>query len=395
MSMTPITITEFTNRLKSVIENDFKFVYLIGEISNFKRHHPSGHFYFNLKDEGSQVSSVMWSSRNVNLGFAAKDGIKVIVKGRVVLFGSKGTYQVDIFEMQQYGAGEMQLAFEKLKQQLLEEGLFDAMHKKPLPKFPQRVGIITSESGAVIQDFVKIAQRRYPAAHVYFFPVNVQGLYSIGKICTAIQYSSQPSHRLDVLVIARGGGSADDLHPFNNERLARTIFACNIPIVSAIGHETDFTICDFVADLRAPTPSAAAEIVFPDKRELLERINQFEYYVKVTVNKKISNLRDRLERISGSYVFNKPADLLSEYKQTLDDIESDIKKCVKEKFYKANNSLSYIEKIINSISPDNTLKRGFAIIKKGDKIISSSSGLNARDTVNLQFHDGDKSAEIK
>lgn len=391
----PITVSELSRELKFLLEQTFPFVYLIGEISNFKIHTASGHYYFCVKDERAQVSCVMWSSRNRNLLITPEDGMKVVLKGRVTVYEGRGTYQIDVFDVEPAGVGELQQAFEKLKEKLFEEGLFDEEHKKELPEYPQRVGIITSETGAVIKDFCNVAGKRYPVAEIFLMPVSVQGMTSAGNIVTAIKKAHTIKPGLDVLVLARGGGSLEDLWAFNEERVARAIFDAETPIVSAIGHEVDFTIADFVADKRAPTPSAAAELIFPDKKELLERIKQFEYYIYSAIMDKINNLRGDLDSLAGSYVFNRPMDILNENKYRLDDIDKSLERTIKEKFYSLNSSLSYLDKILKNVDPETNLRRGYAIVKRGEKVVLRAMDLKSKDDVSISFFDGKKDAQIK
>ena len=261
----PITISELTDQIKTLVEQEFKFVYIVGEISNFKIHTASGHYYFILKDENAQVSAMMWSSRNKDLYFTPEEGMKVIIKGRITLFKSRGTYQVDVFEMEPFGMGELQVAFDKLKEKLLSEGLFDEEFKKPIPRFPSRVGLVTSETAAALHDFQNVTSRKYPIVELFLFPALMQGAGSAKSVCNAIRVANKPDFELDIIVITRGGGSIEDLWTFNEEGVAMEVFNSKVPVVSAIGHEIDYTICDFVADLRAPTPSAAAEMIFLDK----------------------------------------------------------------------------------------------------------------------------------
>lgn len=392
---TPITVSELNREIKLTLAESFPFVYVVGEISNFKLHGPTGNYYFVVKDEKSQISCVMWSSRSQLLHIKPEDGMKVLIKGRVTVYEGRGTYQIEVFDVEPAGIGELQAAFEKLKIKLHEEGLFNEIHKKQLPEYPCKVGIITSETGAVIKDFCRVAENRYPCVEIYLYPVNVQGASAPRSIIKAINLAHLSEPYPDVLVLARGGGSLEDLWAFNDEVLARTIFQSEIPIVSAIGHEVDFTIADFVADLRAPTPSAAAEMIFPDKRELLERINQFEYYINAAIIDKISNLREDLNSLAGSYVFNRPMDILNENKYRMDDMDKSLERVVSKKFYTLNNSLDYLGKILKNIDPETTLRRGYSIVKKQDKVISRAGELKTKDDVELVFHDGSKKAEIK
>jgi len=385
----PISVTELTRELKALVESEFKFVYLIAEISGFKRHSPSGHCYFTLKDESSQINATLWSFRYNYLNFKPQDGDKVLIKGKVTLYEPRGTYQLDVTDMQKTGLGELQAAFEKLKDKLAEEGLFDSDRKRELPEFPERVGIVTSETGAVIEDFKNVTRKRFPIAKIFLFSAQVQGAGSVDSVCRAIRQANKSEYNLDVLVVARGGGSLEDLWTFNEEKVAREVFNSKIPVVSAVGHEVDFTICDFVADLRAPTPSAAAEMIFRDKNELLERINQIDYYIKIFVKDRIESLYDSLENIEKSYLFNKPLDLMNEYKMRTDDIQKDLTKFTKEKLLKLKDSLINKAQLLKSISPEQTLKRGFTYVLKDGKIVSRKAKVRKDEKMTVRFFDGD------
>ena len=391
----PLTITELTRDLKSLVENEFRNVYLIGEISNFKRHIASGHCYFILKDENSQISATLWSSRFNYLTFKPEDGQKVLVKGRITIYEPRGTYQIDVSGMQPFGKGDLQLKFEQLKDKLLKEGLFEESHKRLLREFPMRVGIVTSETGAVIEDFKNVTKKRYPVANLFLFPANVQGSGSIESVCKAIEQANKPEYALDILVIARGGGSIEDLWTFNEEAVARAVYKSRVPTVSAIGHEVDFTICDFVADLRAPTPSAAAEMIFPDKNELLERIDKIDYNIKIYIKNKVRSLSDSLNNFSNNYFFNRPLDVLNDYKIKNDEQYKVLEKLVKEKITSYKQNLNYKDKIFFNLSPDQTLKRGFTYVLKGDKIVSRKVILKPDDKIKVRFYDGDVNADVE
>jgi len=391
----PITISELTRELKTLVESEFKFIYVLAEISNFKRHTPSGHCYFILKDETSQINATLWSFRYNYLNFKPQDGDKVLVKGKVTLYEPRGTYQIDVTDMQKTGLGELQAAFEKLKDKLQEEGLFETERKRKLPEFPQRVGIVTSETGAVIEDFKNVTRKRYPIANILLFPALVQGAGSADSVCRAIKQANKTEYNLDIIVVARGGGSLEDLWTFNEEKVAREVFNSRVPVVSAIGHEPDFTICDFVADLRAPTPSAAAELIFPEKQELLERINQIDYYIKIYIKDKIDMLHQQLDNVEKSYSFNKPLDMLNEYKMRTDEIHKDIEKLTKEKLFKIKDSLFNKEKLLNSISPEQTLKRGFTYVIKNGKLISRKMKVKEGEEITVRFYDGDVKSRVE
>lgn len=390
----PITISELTRELKALVESEFKLVYVIAEISGFKRHTPSGHCYFILKDETSQINATLWSFRHKYLNFKPQDGDKVLVKGKITLYEPRGTYQIDVTDMQKTGLGELQAAFENLKDKLQEEGLFDSERKRKLPEFPERVGIVTSETGAVIEDFKNVTRKRYPLVGILLFPAMVQGSGSVESVCRAIREANRSKYNLDIIVIARGGGSIEDLWTFNEEKVAREVFNSRIPIVSAIGHEVDYTICDFVADLRAPTPSAAAEIIFRDKNDLLERINQIDYYIKIYVKDKIEILRGYLENTEKSYYFNRPIDMLNEYKMRTDEMQKEIEKLTREKLFRIKEGLKSKEKLIQSIGPEQTLKRGFTYVIKEGKLISRKSRVKKGEDITVKFYDGEVESRV-
>ncbi len=406
-----LTVSELNSYIKVLIEENFKFVHLIGEISNFKIHTQSGHYYFTIKDESSQINAVMWKTRNQQLLFTPEDGMQVVVKGRVTVYPARGNYQVEVWEIKPQGAGELQFRFEQLKQKLFDEGLFDEEHKKPMPKYPENVVMITSKTGAVLQDFINITKRRYPLLNIYLYPVSVQGVNAASSIIDAVcdtvsLVKSKKLPEIDIIVIARGGGSIEDLWPFNDERLARCIFECKIPIVSAVGHEIDFTICDFVADLRAPTPSAAAEIITPDIRELIENLDKFSYFCRSFVQTKLEGYKNSVREIQGSYYFNRPKDLINNFYQRLDDFSKGIINITNARLNDYKSRVKYYKKTLHHVSPDNNLKKGYAIIKKKvdidemrlqfefNKIVTRASNLKKDEEVEIKFYDNKKSAKI-
>ena len=392
----PVSITELTRGIKAIIEEEFNFVFVTGEISNFKDH-SSGHFYFTLKDEKAQISAIMWSSRNKDLIFRPESGMKVTAKGRITLYETRGSYQIDVFEMLPAGEGELQMAFERLKQKLFDEGLFSDIHKKELPEFPEKVGVITSGTGAALQDFIRVTEKRFPVTELLLFPANMQGAGSAESVIKAIKQANKDYPEIEILVITRGGGSIEDLWTFNDEGLARAIFASEIPVVSAIGHEIDFTISDFVADLRAPTPSAAAEMIFPDKNELLRNLNDYGAVLRNMVRDKLGNLKKFLDSISGNYYIRRVTDIINEYNFRLDDIQRNMDYEVTDRFKNIRNTLESSEKLLNSLNPDMVLKRGFAIISipEKDKIITRKKMLPGNTTVKIKFYDGEADAVTK
>ncbi len=389
----PQTISDLTHKIRSVIENEFRFVYLIGEISNYKNH-SSGHLYFTLKDDKAQISANMWSSRAQGLFFTPMNGMKVIIKGRLSVYEARGTYQVDIFEMQPAGEGELQIAFEKLKQKLFEEGLFAEENKKPLPEYPGKVGIITSETGAALHDFINVTQKRYPVVKIFLFHATVQGAGSVESICSALKLANNPKLDLDIIVIARGGGSMEDLWSFNNEKLAREIFVSHVPVVSAVGHEIDFTISDFVSDLRAPTPSAAAEIIFPDRLEIIKILNKYSYGLKEIVYSRLKNLNLLLNHIENNYYFKKPLDIINRNKEKLNNIRIEMDKLIKSKLTNLKIHLDSNEKLLNNINPEKILKRGFTLILKDKVLVKRRNGIKLQDNVEIKFYDGEVNALI-
>lgn len=390
----PLSVSELSRDIKNTIERNFSYIYVKGEISNFKNH-SSGHFYFSLKDSKSQISAVMWNSRVKDLIFTPEDGMNVLIKGRITLYETRGSYQIDVFEILPSGVGELQIAFEKLKNKLYEEGLFDDRYKKPLPLYPERIALITSETGAAFHDFIKVTENRYPLVKILLIPALMQGANSAVSICNAIIKANSSEYRSDIIVITRGGGAIEDLWTFNEEKVARAIFNSKIPVVSAIGHEVDFTISDFTADKRAPTPSAAAEMIFPDAYDLKLRLNVSENNLKRHIYYRINKLKNELNSIERNYYFKRPADLINEFRMNIDSIERDIKSVTERKIRNVKNNIDTSRKLLNSLNPENVLKRGFAIIKREDKIITQSRQLKTKDEIQIKFSDGQSDAIIK
>jgi exodeoxyribonuclease VII large subunit len=409
------TVTELNSKVKLLIEENFRFVHLIGEISNFKAHSQSGHYYFTLKDESSQIQSVMWRTRNQSLLFTPEDGMQVVIKGRLTVFGAKGSYQVEVWEMMPQGAGELRLRFEKLKQKLFDEGLFDESLKKPLPQYPQNIAILTSRTGAVIHDFTNIVKRRYPLVKIYLFPINVQGLKAHESIIQGLKDAEKLSKsgkidKIDIIVLARGGGSLEDLWPFNEEKLARAIFDCKIPVVSAVGHEVDFTICDFVSDLRAPTPSAAAELITPNTNDLIVNIRNFLYFCSNFAENKLYSLRKSLKEVESNYYFNRPKDLVYNYFQRLDELSRLVTNVTNDKLRSLKNNLRLYKNTLHQVSPQNNLKKGYALVykkqvnldlfddsggnTKKSNLVTRALGVKKNDEVEIKFFDNKKSARI-
>jgi exodeoxyribonuclease VII large subunit len=388
-----LTISELTRQIKGSLETNFPRVWIEGEVSNFKQH-TSGHLYFTLKDEGAQISAVLWRSRVSALTVFPEDGMKIIARGSITVYPPRGNYQIDVDQIQPCGIGELQLAFEKLKKKLAAEGLFDTDHKKLIPEFPESIGIVTSETGAALQDIRSVLSRRNPAVDVFLIPVRVQGVGAAEEIVDAIRKFNYIKN-VDVIIVGRGGGSLEDLWAFNEEIVARAIYDSEIPIISAVGHEIDFSITDFAADLRAPTPSAAAEMVVRDRTDLLEDINNLCYTMQRELNKRMTEIRSQISNCLASYGFNRPYDLVREYSQHSDELDRSLNRTIShtvnltyQRFLASNHQLQ-------TVNPQNVLKRGYTIIKKGKRIVPSARLIHRGESAQVQFHDGLIDVEVK
>lgn len=388
-----LSVTEITRKIRIYLEETFPQVWIQGEISNCRRH-TSGHLYFTLKDETAQISALMWQSNLETLLFAPEDGMKVIVRGAITVYPPKGNYQIDVDKMQPVGIGELQLAFEKLKQKLAGEGLFDPRRRKPIPAYPENIGIITSESGAALHDMKSVLERRFPSIGVVVLPVRVQGPGAAQEIAQAIGDMNRYG-RVDVIIVGRGGGSLEDLWAFNEEIVARAIHASRIPVVSAVGHEIDFTISDFVADLRAPTPSAAAELVVRDRAELLETLRNMSYTMKQTLTDRVNGYFERVKSLVESYSFNRPKDYLREFVQTLDELERSLQlkfhHFVELTFQKQLNFSQRLE----SVNPRGVLKRGYTMVRHKGTVVTSSKKLEVGERAVIEFHDGEVPTKVE
>lgn len=387
MIETVLSVSEITNLIKLTLEEGFSEVSIVGEISNFKAH-ISGHWYFTLKDANAQISCTMWRGLNNYVFFIPQDGMKVIVNGRITVYPPRGSYQIDVRSMKPAGIGELQEAFEKLKQKLSEEGLFDAQHKKPIPKFPKKIGIVTAIDGAAFQDMKSIAQRRYPIVELLIAPCKVQGEGAAGDIVKSIKLLNTMSD-VDVIIVGRGGGSLEDLWAFNEEMVARAIFDSRIPIISGVGHEIDFTISDFVADLRAATPSAAMELATPNRDELFAFIDEFSYYFTQKISEIISNYKEEITHITSSYGFRVPQDIIKSKAQLLDNILYRFQNAVENKLILKRNRLDFLLARIDSFNVDNVLKRGFVLVNQDNKPVPRLKELRKNVDVNLKFYDGE------
>ena len=389
-----VTVSDLNLYIKEKIAGDeaLNAVVVKGEISNFKNHY-TGHLYFTLKDEKSLIKCIMFKSYAERLNFVPKDGMKVMVFGSVSVFERDGIYQIYVKAMKQDGVGDLYEAYEKLKADLEKEGLFDESHKKKIPLKPNIIGVLTSQTGSVIRDIINVSTRRNPNTYIRLFPVPVQGPGAAEEIARGIKLMNE-KNLADVLIIGRGGGSLEDLWPFNEEIVARAIYNSQIPIISAVGHETDFTIADFVADLRAPTPSAAAELANPDIFELKDKINTYKQRTRLALKKKIEVMSLRYEKVMASQVFKDPFKKINEYSLELDKYVRSLETNIKNKHNE--EKARFVEKIakLDTLSPLKTLSRGYSITEKQGKIVNSKKDLKKDDEVELKFFDGATQAKI-
>lgn len=389
-----LSVSQLNFYIKSVIENDprLNFVFLTGEISNLTNHYRSGHIYLSLKDEKSIIRAVMFAGNARNLRFQPQDGMKVICRGRIAVYEPNGQYQLYIEDMQPDGVGTLTIAFEQLKNKLAEKGFFDNAHKKPIPKFPKTIGVITSPTGAAVQDIRNILSRRYPCADIVMCPVLVQGESAPAQLTEAVRKLDE-YNACDVIIIGRGGGSIEDLWAFNSEELAYAIYDCKIPVISAVGHETDFTICDFVSDLRAPTPSAGAELAVPDKDELMSFYNSQLQYISSMTDAKlkrhcnlVTDFRRRLSLVS-------PQSKIDKYEQKLSVLSNKVEAFIADTINKTDNSIRTSAAKLESLNPVAVLSRGYAIAEKDGQVVSSKNQLSVDDEFSIEFSDGKISAK--
>ena len=411
-----ITVGALTRYIKYKIDNDVNLqeVYIKGEISNFKKH-SRGHFYFTIKDEESRISAIMFASQTTKVAFEPVDGTKVLVKGRISVFEQTGNYQIYVSEMMEDGVGNLYALYEKLKQDLKKEGLFDESHKKKIPTVPSRVGVVTAPTGAAIRDIISTINRRFPLCEVILFPSLVQGNGAKEDIVKNIKLAD--TYNLDTLIVGRGGGSIEDLWAFNEEIVARAIYECNTPVISAVGHEVDFTIADFVADVRAATPTGAAELAVPDKSELKKLINQLELRSSKNINNLINYNKTILDRIKSSYILKNPMSIyeikeqqlsntiekinnyiinyLDNKKVRLDSIKSSYVLHNPEKIFEnKSNKYSHLIEKLEVLNPLNTLKRGYSITKLEGKVVTDIKKVTKGDKINISLKNGEVEASV-
>lgn len=392
-----LSVTQLNKYIKSYFDSDNNLlnVFLSGEISNFTNHYRTGHFYFTLKDDVSMVKAVMFRSNASRIKFMPEDGMKVILRGRVSVYEAAGQYQIYVDDMQPDGIGALNLAFEQLKEKLSKEGLFDLSHKSQIPKYPKKVGVITSPTGAAVQDIINVLGRRYPLAEVVFCPSQVQGDDAHIQLINALNKFNK-GNAADVIIIGRGGGSIEDLWEFNNEELARAVYCSEIPVISAVGHETDFTICDFAADLRAPTPSAAAELAVPDINELKHNLSSLKATNYANICTIIEIQSARFKGLTSKECFKNPLNFVGIQQMKLDGICLSLLKSYQKFIH--NKKVIYTETVsgLSALNPMSVLLRGYAAVNDiNGKTINSIKKLKCFDNINVKFSDGAALCEVK
>ncbi len=388
-----VTISRINNYLKAYFDNNphLQHVYLKGEISNFKNH-SRGHLYFTLKDEQSRLSAVMFQTNALKLNFEPEDGMNVLVEGRISCYPAQGSYQIYVEKMEVDGVGNLYIEFEKLKKKLAAEGLFDPKFKKQIPKYPTRIGVITAPTGAAIKDILSTIKRRYPICETILFPCLVQGKSAAPDIVKQIKTAQD--YDLDVIICGRGGGSIEDLWAFNEEIVARAIFESKIPIISAVGHEIDFTIADFVSDLRAPTPTGAAEMAVPTISDVKFMINQLTLRSNKCMNNIIEIKRNKLNAIKDSFILKNPLSIYEIKEQKLDMLIDNLNKNIKNILVNKNHELVLLANTLKLVNPLNILDRGYSVVKKDNKVIKDIKDINKEDNIDIRIKNGNIKAKV-
>ncbi len=415
MNSEALSVTDVNTYLKTIMDNDpfLNYVYIKGEISNLK-FHTRGHLYFSLKDENSKINAVMFNYKNMNIDFVPEDGMNVLVKGKISVFVNGGSYQITVTNMKQDGIGNLYILFEELKKKLKNEGLFDEEHKKKLPRIPKKIGVITASTGAAVRDIISTINRRFPLAEIILFPSLVQGTGAKENLVKMIETADKSD--VDVIILGRGGGSIEDLWAFNEEIVARAVYNAKKPIVSAVGHEIDFTICDFVADLRAPTPTGAAELVVPSKLEIQKYLSDYNSRLLSVITSKISTYKTTLKKLESSYILNNPKSMYEVEEQKLDSIleklgslmghtleksklklENLTKNITPNILYKLEKNKSHLETLeqkLELLNPENILKKGYSLTIKDGKIITDASELKDGDTITTKLSIGTINSKV-
>ena len=410
-----LTVTDINNYIKNIVDGDFFLsnVTLKGEISNLK-FHTRGHLYFSLKDENSKINAVMFNYKNLGLNFIPKDGMNVIVKGKVSVFTTGGSYQITVSNMKEDGIGNLYILFEELKRRLESEGLFSPEHKKKLPRIPKKVGVITASTGAAVKDIISTINRRFPLTEIILFPTLVQGVGAKENIVKMINEANESD--VDVIILGRGGGSIEDLWAFNEEIVARAIYNSNKPIVSAVGHEIDFTISDFVSDMRAPTPTGAAELVVPSKVEIQSYLNDYKCRIISVINKKIKSYTDTFSKLKNTYILKNPISMYEIDEQKLDNMLEKLGSIMTYKLEREKSKLNNLSKMIspnmlnrldkekiklenietklNLLNPENILKKGYSLTLVEGKIVKSINSVKKGSIIDTKFSDGIIKSEV-
>ena len=389
-----LTITQINEYVKMRIDSDqnLKKVYLKGEISNFKNH-TRGHLYFTLKDDDSRISAVMFSSQAAYLKFTPEDGMNVLIEGRISCYPAQGTYQIYVDKMEMDGLGNLYLEFEKLKKKLSEEGLFDDKYKKPIPKYPSKIGIVTASTGAAIKDILSTIKRRYPICETILFPSLVQGAGAAPDIVKQIREAQ--AYDIDVLIVGRGGGSIEDLWAFNEEIVARAIFESEVPVISAVGHEVDFTIADYVADLRAPTPTGAAEMAVPVISEVKNNIDNYKIRLRENVIKTLKQSQLRLDKVKDSFILTNPLAMYEVKEEKLNNYVTVLNKYINEILTNKKHLLKLDLNSLKLLNPINIMEKGYSLVRVDDKIVKNTKDLKVNDKLNIKLYKGEVVAEVK
>ena len=382
-----LTVSELTKEIRRTLEESFQLVSVVGEISNFKCH-ISGHWYFSLKDADAVINCTMWKGFNQYVFFTPQDGMKIIVNGKLTVYPPRGSYQLDIRSMKPAGLGELQEAFEKLKKKLEAEGLFDEKHKKPIPVFPERIGIVTALDGAAFRDLVSVAKRRFPLVEIIIAPARVQGIGAAESIVNSIKLLNK-SGDIDVIIVGRGGGSIEDLWAFNEEIVARAIFNSKVPIISGVGHEVDFTISDYVSDLRAPTPSVAMELATPDVTEIDNFIKEFLIKSSRIISEHIEEKKVNIFALLKSYGFRLPLDIANRKSQRIDIAINRALQSIERFSLIYDKKISLLAKSLETYDIQRSLKRGFVLVKQNSKFVTRAAKFNKEKKASLQFYDGE------
>lgn len=388
-----ISVSDINKYLKETFDDNpfLRNVFLKGEISNFK-YHSRGHLYFSLKDENSKINAVMFSYAASKLLFTPKDGTNVLIKGKISVYEATGSYQIYVDEMIEDGVGNLHIEFEKLKEKLYKEGLFDQDHKKKMPRIPKKIGVVTAPTGAVIRDIISTLNRRFPLVEVNLFPSLVQGDGAKENLVKMIKEADK--HNLDVLIVGRGGGSLEDLWPFNEESVARAIYECNTPVISAVGHEVDVTISDFVADLRAPTPTAAAELCTPSAIEIQKWLDNYDSRLVSIINTKIENYKEKLDKFKNNYILKNPLSIYEIKEQKLDNLIDKFIYLSKNNLERNQNKVDNVITKLNLLNPLNILSKGYSVTKKDDKIIKDIKDIKKDDILDIKLFKGSIKANV-